>query len=80
MADGKTGKPKDKDATVAAREITITRVFDAPREMIWDAWTTLSKLCNGGGRGDSQAQFTKWMCGLAAFGRARCTARMGRTT
>jgi len=39
VADGKTGRPKDKVAAVADREITITRVFDAPREMIWDAWT-----------------------------------------
>jgi uncharacterized protein YndB with AHSA1/START domain len=39
VADGKTGKPRDKVATAADREITITRVFDAPREMIWDAWT-----------------------------------------
>jgi len=24
---------------VTAREITITRVFDAPRELVWQAWT-----------------------------------------
>jgi uncharacterized protein YndB with AHSA1/START domain len=36
VAEGKTRKPKDK---VADRGISITRVFDAPREMIWDAWT-----------------------------------------
>ena len=24
---------------VAAREITITRAFDAPRELVWRAWT-----------------------------------------
>jgi uncharacterized protein YndB with AHSA1/START domain len=24
---------------VAAQEITITRVFDAPRELVWKAWT-----------------------------------------
>jgi uncharacterized protein YndB with AHSA1/START domain len=25
--------------TTAAQEITITRVFDAPRELVWSAWT-----------------------------------------
>lgn len=35
MADGTKRKSKGK----ANREIIITRVFDAPREMIWDAWT-----------------------------------------
>lgn len=34
MADGTQGKSKGN----ADREIIITRVFDAPREMIWDAW------------------------------------------
>jgi uncharacterized protein YndB with AHSA1/START domain len=24
---------------VAGREIVLTRVFDAPRELVWDAWT-----------------------------------------
>ena len=26
-------------ATTSDREIVITRVFDAPRELVWDAWT-----------------------------------------
>lgn len=31
---------KNSDATNAgAREIVITRVFDAPRELVWRAWT-----------------------------------------
>ena len=36
---------------LADREIVITRVFDAPRELIWNAWTDPNKLCDGGGRG-----------------------------
>ena len=28
----------------AAREITITRVFDAPRELVWKAWTEPERL------------------------------------
>lgn len=39
MAAGKTKKPGADPAPVAGREIVITRVFDAPREMVWDAWT-----------------------------------------
>src|SRR5215471_614497 len=28
-----------KTASTADREIVITRVFDAPRELVWEAWT-----------------------------------------
>ena len=28
-----------KSAVVPTQEITITRVFDAPRELVWKAWT-----------------------------------------
>lgn len=31
-------------ATLASDEIRITRVFDAPREMVWKAWTTPAML------------------------------------
>jgi uncharacterized protein YndB with AHSA1/START domain len=30
--------------TAAAREITITRVYDAPRESLWRAWTEPERL------------------------------------
>jgi uncharacterized protein YndB with AHSA1/START domain len=30
--------------TAAAREITITRVYDAPRELVWRAWTEPERL------------------------------------
>jgi uncharacterized protein YndB with AHSA1/START domain len=30
--------------TIAAREITITRVYDAPRELVWKAWTEPARL------------------------------------
>ena len=29
---------------VTAHEITVTRVFDAPREAVWDAWTQPDQL------------------------------------
>jgi uncharacterized protein YndB with AHSA1/START domain len=27
-----------------ASEFTITRVFDAPRQLVWDAWTQAERL------------------------------------
>jgi uncharacterized protein YndB with AHSA1/START domain len=39
VAAGKTNRPGVDPTAVAGREIVITRLFDAPREMVWDAWT-----------------------------------------
>lgn len=39
MADGKTKRFNADPKTMAGRELVITRFFDAPREMVWDAWT-----------------------------------------
>jgi uncharacterized protein YndB with AHSA1/START domain len=36
--------------TATAREITITRVFDAPRELVWKAWTEPEQLARWWGR------------------------------
>ena len=42
--------------TAAAQEITITRVFDAPRELVWRAWTEPDRLASWWGpRGWSTA-------------------------
>jgi uncharacterized protein YndB with AHSA1/START domain len=38
LAESLAGSPKDTTAT-ADREIVITRVFDAPRSLVFDAWT-----------------------------------------
>ena len=38
--------------TAAAREITITRVYEAPRELVWRAWTEpelIKRWWSGGG-------------------------------
>jgi len=35
---------------MAAREITITRVFDAPRERVWRAWTEPERLARWWGK------------------------------
>jgi uncharacterized protein YndB with AHSA1/START domain len=34
----------------ATREITITRVFDAPREQVWQAWTEPERLARWWGK------------------------------
>jgi uncharacterized protein YndB with AHSA1/START domain len=36
--------------TIAAREITITRVYDAPRELVWKAWTEPGRLARWWGK------------------------------
>jgi uncharacterized protein YndB with AHSA1/START domain len=35
---------------MAVREITITRVFDAPREQVWRAWTEPARLARWWGK------------------------------
>lgn len=39
MAAGKAKGPDADPVSRAERELVITRVFDAPREMVWKAWT-----------------------------------------
>jgi uncharacterized protein YndB with AHSA1/START domain len=36
--------------TITAREITITRVFEAPRELVWRAWTEPDQLARWWGK------------------------------
>jgi uncharacterized protein YndB with AHSA1/START domain len=36
--------------TTEAREITITRVFDAPRERVWKAWTEPAEIARWWGK------------------------------
>jgi uncharacterized protein YndB with AHSA1/START domain len=36
--------------TATTRQITITRVFDAPREQVWRAWTEPERLATWWGR------------------------------
>jgi uncharacterized protein YndB with AHSA1/START domain len=37
-------KPIEVNESAADREIVFTRVFDAPREMVWEAWTDPKQL------------------------------------
>jgi uncharacterized protein YndB with AHSA1/START domain len=36
--------------TAMAQEITLTRVFDAPRQLVWDAWTDPEQLAQWWGK------------------------------
>lgn len=36
----------ERKNSTADREMVITRVFDAPRELVWDAWTDLKHVSN----------------------------------
>ncbi len=38
MAAGRTESASTGTAATADREIVFTRVFDAPRELVWKAW------------------------------------------
>jgi uncharacterized protein YndB with AHSA1/START domain len=45
MAAGKTNNQNRKSAEQAqGRELVITRIFDAPREIVWKAWTEPEQL------------------------------------
>ena len=37
-------KRTDRTTSMADREIVITRVFDALRELVWEAWTAPDRL------------------------------------
>jgi uncharacterized protein YndB with AHSA1/START domain len=37
--NGENMRAKDRKQATADREIVISRVFDAPRELVWNAWT-----------------------------------------
>jgi uncharacterized protein YndB with AHSA1/START domain len=43
MAEGKS-EPKPKAALPTEREVVITRIFDAPRELVFRAWTDAALL------------------------------------
>lgn len=38
--------PNTQVTTPSEREITMTRVFDAPRELVWEAWTNPKHIPN----------------------------------
>ena len=44
MASAKTHSSSSGAATAAAPEFVISRVFDAPRDLVWKAWTEPERL------------------------------------
>jgi len=44
--------------------MVVTRVFDAPRELVWKAWTDPSTSCSGGDRRVLRRPFARWIFAL----------------
>jgi len=40
----------------------VTRVFDAPRELVWKAWTDPKYVMQWWGRRALLRRFARWMC------------------
>jgi uncharacterized protein YndB with AHSA1/START domain len=59
------GLEQHAEAT-AASELTVTRVLDAPRELVFRLWTDPSTRRGGGARRGSRPSPARWMCGPAA--------------
>ena len=54
-------------APAAEPEFVISRVFDAPRELVFHAWTEPKHVARWWGpRAPSPIPFANWMCGRAA--------------
>ena len=55
--------------TITAREISITRVFDAPRELVWRAWTEPERIAQLVGQArleHAASPRSRWTSGPAA--------------
>ena len=60
--------------TTTAQEITITRVFDAPRELVWKAWTEPDQLAQWWGPRGSRAPLEKITMDVRPGGTLRVTS------
>jgi uncharacterized protein YndB with AHSA1/START domain len=60
--------------TTTAQEITITRVFDAPRELVWKAWTEPDQLARWWGPRGSRAPVEKITMDVRPGGTLRVTS------
>jgi hypothetical protein len=52
----------------AERELVITRVFNAPRELVFKAWTDPKLAIRGGDRAIIRPRTWRWTPGPAASG------------
>jgi len=62
----------ESDAPFGARELTLTRVLDAPRELVWRAWTDPARMARWWGPKASTIRFARWTCGRAAISASTC--------
>jgi uncharacterized protein YndB with AHSA1/START domain len=60
--------------TTTAQEITITRVFDAPRELVWRAWTEPDQLAQWWGPRGSRAPLEQITMDVRPGGTLRVTS------
>jgi uncharacterized protein YndB with AHSA1/START domain len=60
--------------TTTAQEITITRVFDVPRELVWKAWTEPDQLAQWWGPRGSRAPLEKITMDVRPGGTLRVTS------
>jgi uncharacterized protein YndB with AHSA1/START domain len=68
-------------ATEAAdREVVFTRVYDAPRELVFEAWTDPKHLTQWWGPKGLRPRFMRWTCGRAACGGSSCMGPTASTT
>jgi hypothetical protein len=64
----KMGNKNDSTDTQSDREIVITRVFNAPRELVFKAGQSQNTLSSGGVRKASQPVLNRWISDPAAPG------------
>ena len=50
------------------RELVITRIFDAPRRLVYEAWTDPEHMKRWWGPKGSRARYASWMCVPAEVG------------
>lgn len=60
----------------AKAELLLTRTFDAPRELVFNAWTDPKHLAQWWVRADSRPRFARWMSGPVVCGATLCAGRM----
>ena len=59
----------------ASPDFVISRVFDAPRDLVWHCFTQPERMKNGGGRRASRSSSPKWIFASAASTTTACKIR-----